>query len=273
MTVLRFVMLLACVVAVAAWGQEGHATIAQIASQLISAKTTSIVNQFLGGASMASVASDADDYRSTSGGYWSGPYHYINTVRTETVIHMDTDCVDSVCVVDAIYNYTKRFVNDTQAPFQCNLNVDEAEPCALVFLIHFVGDVHQPLHCGYGDDRGGNDIRVNWYGDSTNLHSVWDVSIIQKWTSSYTDAANQLLQAIKVNNPYTNTTDALAIANESLYWVENLVYDFSGTNLGDAYYQLALPVVKERLAAAGVRLAAILDANAENWAKAAGLDI
>lgn len=267
MAFLKFVVLSAFVAAAAAWGQEGHAIVAQIASELISDNTKQVINGFLDGKTMASVASDADDFRSTSLGYWSGPYHYINTERTETSINMNTDCVDSVCVVDAIYNYTKRFSQDVINPFKCNLNVNVAEPCALVFLIHFVGDVHQPLHCGYGDDRGGNDIRVNWYGQSTNLHAVWDVSIIQQWTSSYTDAATQLLQALKISNPYTNTTDALAMGNESLYWVENLVYDFKGDNLSDTYYNLALPIVKERLAAAGVRLAAILDGNAKLFAK------
>jgi len=250
----------------AGWGQEGHSIIAQVAAGLIQKSTADTVNTFLSGASMASVSSDADDYRSTPAGYWSGPYHYINAQRGQTVLDLDTDCVGSVCVIDAIYNYTKRFHNDSQASFACNLNVNQAEPCALVFLIHFVGDVHQPLHCGWGDDRGGNDIRVNWYGTSTNLHSVWDVNIIQKWTASYETAASELLAAIKQNNPWGNTTDALAMGDESFYWVQNLVYDFKSTNLSDAYYEMALPLVKDRLAAAGVRLALILDANAQRWA-------
>jgi len=265
----RVVVVLAAVLvaSVDGWGQEGHSIIAQIAAGLISSDTASIVKKFLGGASMASVSSDADDYRSTRGGTWSGPYHYINAQRDETVLHLDTDCPNSVCVIDAIYNYTKRFNNDAQSPFACNLNVNEAEPCALVFLIHFVGDVHQPLHCGYGDDRGGNDIRVNWYGTSTNLHSVWDVNIIQKWTTSYETAAKELLETIKQNDPYTNSTDALALGDESFYWVQNLVYNFTGSDLGDAYYQMSLPIVKDRLAAAGVRLGKLLDLNAKKLVK------
>jgi len=268
MAALRLFVLACAISAVAAWGEEGHAIIAQIASQLIADSTKKVMSEMLGGASMPSVASDADYYRDTVAGSWSGPLHYVNTERSETTIHLDVDCPNDVCVIEAIYNYTKRFSQDAQKnDYVCNLNYNDVEPCALVFLIHFVGDVHQPLHCGYGIDRGGNDIRVSWYGQITNLHSVWDVNIIQKWNSDYTSAATELLEMIKQNDPYTNTTDALAMGTESLYWVEHLVYDFTSTNLGDAYYDLSLPLVKERLAAAGVRLAAILDGNIHRFVK------
>jgi len=247
-----------------AWGVEGHAIVAQVAAAFLSESSTSIVQKFLGGSTMASVSSDADDYRETSGGAWSAPYHYINALKTQTVLDLATDCGNGVCVIDAIYNYTKRFSNDDKSPFACNLNVDQAEPCALVFLIHFVGDVHQPLHCGYGYDRGGNEVKVTWYGTETNLHSVWDVSIIEKWNTDFTSAAQELIADLKNSNPYGNTTDALAMGNESFFWVRNLVYHFSGSSLSDQYYNLALPLVKERLAAAGYRLALIINAIADS---------
>jgi len=211
---------------------------------------------------MADVASFADDYRSTNGGRWSAPYHYINALKSQTTLDLAVDCPGSVCVVDAIYNYTKRFNTNAQKPFACNLDYNSAEPCALVFLIHFVGDVHQPLHCGYGVDRGGNDIIVNWFGQSTNLHAVWDVSIIQKYNSDYTSFAAELIKDLKAKNPYLNTTDALAMGDESLYWVREVCYDYSSTNLGEAYYNLTLPIVKDRLSAAGVRLASLIETNA-----------
>lgn len=244
-----------------AWGKEGHAIVAQVATAFLSDKAKQVVSQFLGSSTLADIASDADDYRETSAGRWSAPYHYINADKGATSLDLSKDCVNGVCVIDAIYNYTKRFTQDSANPFKCNLNVNAAEPCALVFLVHFVGDVHQPLHCGYGYDEGGNTVQVTWYGQSTNLHAVWDVSIIQKWNSDFTSAAAELVTALNSNNPYLNTTDALALGNESFTWVRDLVYHFSSTALGDAYYTMSLPLVKERLAAAGVRLAAIIEAN------------
>jgi len=258
---LRVLLVLGLVSAAAGWGVEGHAIIAQIASEFISDSAKQVVSKFLGSASMPSVSSDADDYRDTEAGVWSAPLHYINADKGEKVLNLPVDCPDSVCVIDAIGNYSKRFNNDVQNPFQCNLNYNEVEPCALVFLIHFVGDVHQPLHCGYGIDRGGNDIRVNWYGQDTNLHAVWDVSIIQKYNPDFTSFAAELVTGLKSYNPYGNTTDPLAMGDESFYWVQNLVYDFTGQNLGDAYYQMALPLVKERLSAAGYRLALTIENN------------
>jgi len=264
---LRSVLLLALVSAAIAWGVEGHAIIAQVASQFLSDSATQMVKQFLGSNTMSSVSSDADDYRDTEAGVWSAPLHYINANKGQTNLDLSVDCPDSICVIDAIGNYSKRFHNDAQNPFMCNLDYNEVEPCALVFLIHFVGDVHQPLHCGYGIDRGGNDIRVNWFGQDTNLHAVWDVSIIQKYNSDYTSFAAELVADLKQYNPYGNTTDPLAMGDESFYWVRNLVYDFTGQDLSDAYYNMALPLVKERLAAAGYRLALTIENYMEHLQK------
>jgi len=244
-----------------AWGQEGHAIIATVAANFISDSTKQVISQFLGSSTMADVASFADDYRETNGGHWSAPLHFINANKGQTTLDMSENCANGICVVNAIYNYTKRFNKDSQSPFACNLNYNQVEPCALVFLIHFVGDVHQPLHCGWGYDYGGNDVKVNWFGTSTNLHAVWDVSIIEKWNSDVTSAANELIQMLQSNNPYSNSTDALTLADESFWWVREEVYDFSSTSLSNPYYEMSLPIVKDRLAAAGFRLAAILDAS------------
>ena len=68
-------------------------------------------------------------------------------------------------------------------PFQCDYTLG-VEPCALEFLTHFVGDIHQPLHVSYADDRGGNSVEVHFFNEKTNLHECWDTKIIEKWTSS-----------------------------------------------------------------------------------------
>lgn len=252
---------------VEAWGPEGHSIIAQLATNFISDTTKSKINTFLGGETLASIASDPDTYRTTPQGKWSAPLHYVDTQKGETNIDVSKDCPNGQCVVNAIYNYTTRLAKDAKSPFKCNLNTN-VEPCALVFLTHFVGDAHQPLHAGYASDLGGNNVKVSWYGQSTNLHSVWDSSIISKWNSDYQSATNELLAKIKSNqnyaNQFLNTTDALKIADESHYWVRTDVYNFHSntTNpvvLGAAYYNANLPLVQLRLVAGGIRLAKILD--------------
>ena len=68
----------------------------------------------------------------------------------------------------------------------------EQKALALEYILHIVGDVHQPLHAGNGDDRGGNDVKVRWFGDETNLHSVWDSKLIDSRNLSYTEYARWL---------------------------------------------------------------------------------
>jgi len=245
------------------WGQEGHAIIAQIASTLIKTDTQALIKKFLPDNTLASIASLADDYRETSEGKWSAPLHFLNVEdKTATSVVMSRDCSNGFCVVMAVQNYTNRFTNDAKNPFVCNTDVNSGPPCALAFLVHFAGDIHQPLHCGYAYDEGGNEVQVTWFGQSTELHAVWDVSIIDKWNSDFTSAASQLISSWD-QNEYTNTTESLAMAQESFTWVRDVVYDFKSTSLSTAYYDLTLPIVKDRLLAAGVRLSMILDSIAD----------
>jgi hypothetical protein len=74
------------------------------------------------------------------------------------------------------------------------------EPCALSFLVHFVGDSHQPLHVSYGSDRGGNEVKADFFGSQTNLHSVWDDSFISKaWNDEVSQATIELEGMIQSN--------------------------------------------------------------------------
>jgi len=137
----------------------------------------------------------------------------------------------------------------------------------LEFLVHFVGDSHQPLHIGYADDRGGNDVTVNFYGTSTNLHAVWDTGMIERWHDEWTDAVQELEQFMS-NNPnvvqeFVSDMNPDDWANESFQYVRSTVYNYTEQNgvpyLYDNYYNANLPVVKLRLIAGGVRLGQLLN--------------
>ena len=127
-------------------------------------------------------------------------------------------------------------------------------------LIHLVGDLHQPLHIGRAEDRGGNDIQVQWFGRGSNLHRVWDSNLIDDYGMSYTELANSL--------PRWSRAKIRQMQQGSIYeWVAeihqvtNRVYDSAevGEKLGYRYRYDWWDTVEEQLLTGGVRLAAVLN--------------
>jgi len=256
--VLSAIVLGCNIVFVAAWGAEGHSIVADMATSMLNSKAKLLVDKYLPGATMQSVASVPDDYDHSTDGKWSEPMHFIDMLRNQTVYNALINC-DPLCVVGAIQNYTKRLLANYTA-------VLTEEPSALVFLIHFVGDVHQPLHVGWADDLGGNDIKVQFYGKSTELHAVWDTAMITKYSASWTALSAELQATIKANSTiieqYTKSLDPVTWANESFGFVKTDVYlgvTGDNPNLTDTYYNHQIPIVKQRLMAGGIRLAYLLN--------------
>jgi len=257
--ILSSIFVLGCnVLFVVAWGAEGHSIVADTATSLLTSKAKLAVDKYLPGVTMQSVASVPDDYDHSTDGKWSEPMHYIDMLRNQTAYNAVINC-NPLCVVGAIQNYTKRL----QANYTAVL---AAEPSALVFLIHFVGDVHQPLHVGWADDVGGNSVKVQFYGKNTELHAVWDTSIITKYSSSWTAFSAELQTTIKSNSTileqYTKSLDPVTWANESFGFVKTDVYvgiTGDNPNLTDDYYNHQIPIIKQRLMAAGIRLGYLLN--------------
>jgi hypothetical protein len=149
-----------------AWGALGHETIAYIAQDFVNSKTASFVQNALSDTStsyMANAATWADTYRYTSAGSWSKPLHFIDandSPPTSCSVEFDRDCGAGGCVVSAITNYTAQLQDSSTSAAEL-LN-------AMRFVIHFVGDIHQPLH-DEALDVGGNSIPVTYDGSTTNL--------------------------------------------------------------------------------------------------------
>jgi hypothetical protein len=156
----------------------GHITTAYIASHFVSNSTEAFFQDLLRNHStdyLGGVATWADTIRYTKWGHFTGIFHFIDAKDHpphDCSVDLDRDCKDDGCVVTALANYTRRAL-DRQLPA-----FERAQ--AAKFVIHFVGDVHQPLH---NEDvaRGGNGIHVLWQGAELNLHHVWDSSIAEKW--------------------------------------------------------------------------------------------
>jgi hypothetical protein len=252
-----------------AWGAIGHAAIANTAWQLMNEKAKAAVYNYIpSNDTMTDIASLADQYAETPAGKWSAHLHYVNMNKGQTEFEMSVDCTNG-CVVSAIMNDTAVLLN---SDFLASL---VAEPNALEFLVHFVGDVHQPLHVGWGYDEGGNAVTCYFMGKKTELHAVWDTGMIEYFNPSWYDWSMDLVKDIQQNASlityYTQSMNATIWADESFAYVRNDVYNFYPTDsiaqpagqeapsLGDAYYKHNLPIVFERLTAASIRLATLLN--------------
>ncbi|PVI04011.1 hypothetical protein DM02DRAFT_611806 [Periconia macrospinosa] len=264
----------------AAWGSLGHNTVALIAQSFLSPQTVNFTQSLLNDTSstfLANVATWADSYRSTAEGRFSGVFHYIDALDTPPEscdVDFDRDCPEEGCIVSAIANYTTRVQSS-------NLSFVERQK-ALKWVIHFVGDIHQPLHVE-NLAVGGNQINVTFEGESANLHRIWDSDMPEKLIGGYAmadaqDWSTSLLADIKPGGKYANQSatwltglnleDPIA---SSMHWAQDSnAYVCStvvpegqegveGKELEGEYYDSAIPVIQQQIAKAGVRLAAWLN--------------
>jgi hypothetical protein len=128
----------------------------------------------------------------------------------------------------------------------------------LRILIHLTGDIHQPLHVGARDDRGGNSIKVMWFGESSNLHRVWDSDMIDDSRLSYTELAESLENPSEEQVRIWQKASIYEWARESQSY-EKQVYDYGNGRIGYRYAYVNYPIVRHRLLQAGVRLAGLLN--------------
>jgi len=263
------------------WGQAGHALVASIAQTLLNTTASSSVLTLLPdvNGSMAAVASWADQIRKTYP--WSSPLHYINTPDWACDYSYNRDCQDKgemgICVDGAIQNYTVRLL-DPSLPFD-QLNE------ALKFLIHFIGDIHQPLHVGFTTDEGGNTFEGKFNDKKANLHEVWDTLIITErmnndFQGNATLYLNYLLEQIQgawsndafgwtqciSPTPYNDcavdwaSESIVAACDYSYVEADGKTHIKTGFDLGDPYYSRNMPIIEMQLAKGGVRLANVLNA-------------
>lgn len=259
-----------------AWGTLGHATVAYIAQNYLDDTTAAWAKGVLSdtsGSYLANIASWADSYRATTAGKWSAPLHFIDaedSPPTNCNVDYARDCGSAGCSVSAIANYTQR-VGDARLS-----KANTAE--ALKFLVHFIGDVTQPLH-DEALDRGGNSITVTFDGySSDNLHSDWDtympaklvggstLSDAQTWANelidqinngSYKSVAASWIAGDDISNAVTTATAWARDANALVCTVvmPNGVAALQQGDLYPDYYNSVIPTIELQIAKGGYRLA------------------
>jgi hypothetical protein len=239
-----------------AWGHEGHQVIALIAEQYLTAAAKARATDLLDGNTIEAVSSWADDYRLDH--RETGPWHYIDIPLADSTIDMARECPDGNCVIAK----TEQFLAVLRDPHADK----DAKSQALKFVIHFVGDMHQPLHDEDNSDKGGNRRHVIFDGHPDNLHWVWDVGLINHLTRSPATLATELESRITAQDKVEwkmGSIEDWVIEGHRL--AQTVAYgDLGNENpatITPAYEQQADPVIELQLEKAGVRLAYLLNTN------------
>ena len=226
------------------WGNQGHQVVASLAQARLTTKACAEVESLLAlepGETLASTSAWADEHRNPATAAW----HYINFPKNTCAYDRQRDCPDGNCVVEAINKQLE--VLTSGAPAEKRLT-------ALKWVVHLVADVHQPLHAGYAEDRGGNQYQLQAFMRGSNLHALWDVGLIKNMVLT-NEALTARLQAKPVHGGEFSATSA---AEESCRIVGTAgVYPDRKVDV--PYIEQFTPVMEQRLAAAGTRLAGILN--------------
>jgi len=230
------------------WGKTGHRATGEVAESYLTENTRLEIRKILKDPSLAVASTWADEMRSNSDFRKFSTWHYVN--MPHDVRYVDSKKSPKGDVVQAI-KICKNKLKDSSTS-----NDDKA--FYLRFLVHLVGDIHQPLHVGRAEDRGGNDIKVKWFGNDTNLHRVWDTHIIDDFQMSYTELANHLQNNFSATDITLMTEDEWIDESQKLV---NKVYSEvkNKDSLGYTYIYENFDLVKLQLFTAGVRLADTLN--------------
>jgi hypothetical protein len=229
-----------------AWGSQGHQVIANVAWQALTPKSRDEVSQLLAlepGQTLESIATWADEHRSPATSSW----HYVNFPRNSCKFEPERDCAGGQCVVGAIEKNLSVLASNAD---------DKARLKALKYLVHLVGDIHQPLHAGYKDDRGGNTYSLRAFMRQSNLHSVWDSGLIAQL-----DLDNQALTRIlqrSVAPKEVREISVVGMAEESCRLVASPGF-YPEEKVTQEYVQRFMPLLQQRLSTAGYRLAAVIN--------------
>jgi len=229
------------------WGPPGHRTVARVAETLLAPRARAAIADLLGpGGDLAQVANWADEIKPSHPE--TAPWHYVNIPRAAAGYEAARDCPHT-CIVSAL-DWFLRVLGDPRA--------DRSERQeALRWVVHFVGDIHQPLHAADDHDREGTDLAVRFFGTPTNLHRVWDGDIVERvyanpealtaWVLAL--VTHEARKAWEAGTPAVWATESHGLAVQVAYAIPR-----SG-ELNEVYVAKALPVIHEQLAKAGVRLA------------------
>lgn len=232
------------------WGPTGHRTVGEIAEKHLTRKVRKKIDKLLNGESLAFISTYADEIKSDRKYDQFYTWHYVNMPLdanyTDAEKNPDGDLVTGINTCISILKEPS--------------SSQEDKVFYLKMLVHLIGDLHQPMHIGRKEDKGGNTIQVQWFGKGTNLHRVWDENMLDKWDMSYLELADntqelskEQIKAIEKGSVVdwvhdTHTYSKIAYASVKVG--ENLRYDYNYN-----YFK----IVRTQLQKGGIRLAKVLN--------------
>lgn len=235
------------------WGGYGHRVIAAIAEWCLRSETQSKIIAIVGESnSLESVSNWASDMerekRKTS------KWHYIYLPKNRDDYIPERDCPRGGCLISSIEDFAEVLANDS-APL-------EKREEALKYVVHFIGDLHQPFHCGYREDSGGYDTKVIFARRKTNLHKVWDTDLLARDQMKFEDYVQKLFKRASPDDiKKMQESTILEWMSESRSILRNHAYTYPSSGILDfAYQDHSLGIIDNQLLKAGVRLAGFLDA-------------
>ncbi|MFM8913892.1 MAG: S1/P1 nuclease [Flammeovirgaceae bacterium] len=230
------------------WGVTGHRATGLIAERYLNSKAKKKIKKLMGQQSLAIVSTWMDEIRSDSTYNYTADWHWVTIETGKTYDESPKNPNGDVVMT------LERLIRELQTG---KLD-DKKQAEYLKMIVHLVGDIHQPLHVGCCDDRGGNSVRVKWARNDTNLHTVWDNNMIDETKLSYTELADALGQPDKATIAAWQKASVRDWANESISYRKQ-VYTIGDGNLGYKYSFKNLGTVEHRLLQAGIRLAGTLN--------------
>jgi hypothetical protein len=237
-----------------AWGTTGHRICGQIAESYLTPKARVAIQAILGHESIAIASNWADFIKSDPAYSYLSSWHYIDLNKAYTYPEL-VDFLNQDTNTDA---YTR--LNFLIAGLKKKDLSKNDRLLYLRMLIHIVEDVHQPMHVAHADDKGGNDFKVTWFNNPTNLHSVWDSQLIDFQQLSYTEYATAINHTTAAERAEWQSAPISKWLFESNQVAEVLYTDIKpGDNLGYKYNFDHIATLNRQLLKAGVRLAGVLN--------------
>ena len=241
------------------WGQEGHRIIAKIAYDHLNRKAKKNVDKILGKGGIVYWANWPDEIKSDT--------IYPQSIKDGWHFQDFDGGMSDSAVVAALTDYPKEggslfraldsLVNVLRNDVRCT---KEANEHTLRFIVHLSGDRYCPMHTAHLDDRGGNDVRMKWFGRDTRLHTVWDTNLIESQGYSYTEYADKLENEYGWKRKEIERMSDAELLVRNYHFTES-IYEYQKTWDGNTYhyiYRWHIPM-EEQLYIAGIRLAKLLN--------------
>jgi S1/P1 Nuclease len=230
------------------WGATGHRVTGYIAEQNLNGKARNRIKEILGQETLWMASTWMDEVRSDSLYNYATDWHFV------TILQGTTYAQSTKSTKGDIIMSIERIIKELKS----HSLTHQQEVEHIRMLVHLIGDIHQPLHVGLYDDQGGNKVKLKWFGRDTNLHTLWDSGIIDDTKLSFTEFSQSLPKPDKTVLKTLQGAALMDWVSESLS-EEAQVYKIGDGNLGYKYGYQNLPLIRQKLNEAGIRIAGVLN--------------